>query len=179
MLNFTCNYGAKNNILKTLTHTHTHTDTETHTAKKKAHRLTVEFVDLGQVWEDAGQLIRVQHRPHLLEKDLVQDSQGPQVRRLGGEQLWWQKERTQVMNISERPRDTYDVLLTTNTRYWLLPYMTACLSTSLGLSVASSWGGTVSCQFWPSPTSSSSAAASGSSANGESTLLQGHTHKHS
>lgn len=49
--------------------------------------LTVEFIDLGQVGEDAGQLIRVQHRPHLLEKDLVQDPQGPQVGRLGGEQL--------------------------------------------------------------------------------------------
>lgn len=47
----------------------------------------MEFVDLGQLWEDAGQLIVVQHRPHLLEKDLVQDPQGPQVRRLGGEQL--------------------------------------------------------------------------------------------
>ncbi len=51
------------------------------------HRLTVEFVDLGQVGKDAGQLIRVEYRPHLLEKDLVQDPQGPQVGRLGGEQL--------------------------------------------------------------------------------------------
>lgn len=76
---FTCNYGVKNSILRTLTHTNTR--------RKKAHRLTVEFVDLGQLWEDAGQLIVVQHRPHLLEKDLVQDPQGPQVRRLGGEQL--------------------------------------------------------------------------------------------
>lgn len=47
----------------------------------------MEFVNLGQVGEDAGQLIRIQHRPHLLEKDLVQDTQGPQVGRLGGEQL--------------------------------------------------------------------------------------------
>lgn len=52
-----------------------------------------------------------------------------------------------------------------------VPYMTACRSTSFGLSVASKWGGTVSCQFWPSHTSSSSAAASGSRASGESTLL--------
>lgn len=51
------------------------------------HRLTVEFVDLRQVGEDAGQLIRVQHRPHLLEKDLVQDLQSAQVRHLGGKQL--------------------------------------------------------------------------------------------
>lgn len=51
------------------------------------HRLTVEFIDLGQVGEDAGQLIGVQHRPHLLEEDLVQDPQGPQVGRLGGEEL--------------------------------------------------------------------------------------------
>lgn len=51
------------------------------------HRLTVEFIDLGQVGENAGQLIRAQHRPHLLEKDLVQDPQGPQMGRLGGEQL--------------------------------------------------------------------------------------------
>ena len=105
---------------------------------------------------------------------------GPGPSRSAGETpRWWTalmtEERTRVMNISERPRDTSDLLLTTNTGYCLLPYMTACLSTSLGLSVASSWGGTVSCQFWPSPTSSSSAAASGSSANGESTLLQGHT----
>lgn len=58
-----------------------------YTAYKNPDTLTVEFVDLGQVGEDAGQLIRVQHRPHLLEKDLVQDPQGPQVVRLGGEQL--------------------------------------------------------------------------------------------
>lgn len=57
------------------------------TAYKNPDTLTVEFVDLGQVGEDAGQLIRVQHRPHLLEKDLVQDPQGPQVGCLGGEQL--------------------------------------------------------------------------------------------
>lgn len=37
------------------------------------HTLTVEFIDLRQVGEDAGQLIRVQHRPHLLEKYLIQD----------------------------------------------------------------------------------------------------------
>ncbi len=51
------------------------------------HILTVEFIDLGQVGEDAGQLIRVQHGPQLLEKHLVQDPQGPQVGHLGGEQL--------------------------------------------------------------------------------------------
>lgn len=64
-----------------------------YTAYKNPDALTVEFVDLGQVGEDAGQLIRVQHRPHLLEKDLVQDPQGPQVGCLGGEQLWWWRER--------------------------------------------------------------------------------------
>lgn len=37
------------------------------------HTLTVEFIDLREVGEDAGQLIRVQHRPHLLEKYLIQD----------------------------------------------------------------------------------------------------------
>lgn len=47
----------------------------------------MEFIDLGKVGEDAGQLIRVQHGPHLLKKDLVQDPQGPQMGHLGGEEL--------------------------------------------------------------------------------------------
>lgn len=42
-------------------------------------RLTVELVDLRQVGENAGQLLGVEHRPHLLEKHLIQDLQGPQV----------------------------------------------------------------------------------------------------
>lgn len=35
--------------------------------------LTVELVDLRQVGEDAGQLVRVQDSPHLLIENLVQD----------------------------------------------------------------------------------------------------------
>lgn len=42
-------------------------------------KLTVELVDLRQVGENAGQLLGVEHRPHLLEKHLIQDLQGPQV----------------------------------------------------------------------------------------------------
>lgn len=56
-------------------------------SKNQTHRLTVEFIDLRQVGKDAGQLIGVQHRPHLLEKDLVQDPQYPHVGRLSGEQF--------------------------------------------------------------------------------------------
>lgn len=79
-------------LLFTKQHTHTHSAYEsrhlsTVQTGTDAHRLTVELVDQGQVGEDAGQLIRVQHRPHLLEEDLVQDSQGPEVGGLGGEQL--------------------------------------------------------------------------------------------
>lgn len=48
----------------------------------------MEFVDLRQVGENAGQLLGVEHGPHLLEKHLIQDFQGPQVRDLGGEELW-------------------------------------------------------------------------------------------
>lgn len=59
------------------THTHTH-----------IYILTMEVIDLGQVGENTGQLVRVQHRPHLLEKNLIQDPQGPQVGHLCGEQLW-------------------------------------------------------------------------------------------
>lgn len=42
----------------------------------RALMLTVELVDFGQVGEDAGQFLRVQHAPHLLEEDLVQDPEG-------------------------------------------------------------------------------------------------------
>lgn len=50
--------------------------------------LTVEFVDLRQVGENAGQLFGVEHGPHLLEKHLVQDLQRAEVGHLGGEELW-------------------------------------------------------------------------------------------
>lgn len=47
----------------------------------------MEFVDFGQVGEDAGQLLRVQHRPHLLEEDPVKDPQRSEVGHLGGVEL--------------------------------------------------------------------------------------------
>lgn len=56
--------------------------------------------------------------------------------------------------------------------------MTAWRSTSFGLSMARSWGETVSCQFWPSQASSSRATQSGSRANGDSILLHSHTRWH-
>lgn len=56
----------------------------------------------------------------------------------------------------------------------LVPYMTAWRSTSFGLSMATSWGETVSCQFWPSHASSSRATQSGSRAKGDSILLHSH-----
>lgn len=48
----------------------------------------MEFIDLRQVGENAGQLFGVKHGPHLLEKHLVQDLQRAQVGHLGGEELW-------------------------------------------------------------------------------------------
>lgn len=57
--------------------------------ERRKGRLTVQFVDLRQVGENAGQLFGVEHRPHLLEKHLIKDLQGAQVRDLGGKELWW------------------------------------------------------------------------------------------
>lgn len=77
--------------------------------KEPRHTLTVELVDLRQVGENAGQLIRVQHRPHLLKKDLVQDPKGAQVGRLCGEQLWqWQGEGRNI-NISALTWDIFHI----------------------------------------------------------------------
>lgn len=49
--------------------------------------LTVEFVDLVQVWKNAGQVGRVEHQSHLLVENLVENLQRAQVRHLGGEEL--------------------------------------------------------------------------------------------
>lgn len=86
-------------------------------------RLTVEVVDLRQVGENAGQLFGVEHGPHLLEKHLIQDLQGPQVRYFGGEELWWQRGEEGLRFEGSRQ------VFPGGSRH--IPYMTACRSTSL------------------------------------------------
>lgn len=141
--------------------------------------LTVETVDLLQVWEDAGQVGGAEHQPQLLVEDLVEDLERAQVGRLGGEELcrWRRRRSGRRQGAVAQPRRAC-VCFCSAWGCWV-PYMTAWRSTSFGLSVARSCGETVSRQFWASlAPSSSRPTGSGSRANGYSMLLQGHTHTH-